>query len=105
MVYKANNKLIIIFNLPSVAHFWHERVFEARRETSSSSSSESTGLDLVDTPIVPHRDDFFRLMPISSLQGTLNEGITVLVDVGKDTILILQVTVAPIPPWDHARED
>ena len=96
---------MIIVNLPSIAHLWHERVFEAGGESSTSSSSESTRLDLVDTPIVSHGDDVFRLMPISSLQGTVDEGVIVLVDVGKDAILVLQVAVAPIPPWDHARED
>ena len=51
--------------LHSVADLRHERVLDAARETSSSSASESGGLDLINNPIGSVQQNVLSLVPVS----------------------------------------
>jgi len=74
----------------------HERPFETRGETSTTSSSETRGLDLADDPIVTLEDNLLGLVPVTHLPGALEvDGISV-VKVLENAILVSQTSVCSL---------
>jgi hypothetical protein len=93
------------YYLPAIANLRHEGVFQTRWEACTTSSSETACLDLINNPVVTHGNDFLGLMPVTSPDRTFYKGITIFIDVGEDTILILQTAVTPMPLLNHTRKD
>lgn len=69
--------------------------FQTRGETSTSSSSQTGGLDLIDDPIVALEDNLLRLVPIAHLLRALEVGRVSSVQILKDAILVLEAAVSP----------
>lgn len=74
----------------------HKRVLETSWETGSSSASQARLLDFVDNPVLAHGNDLFGLVPVSSLQSSVDERIAVLVHIREDPVLVRQSTVEPL---------
>lgn len=91
-------------DLPSIGNLWHERVFQTGWESSTSSATKTGLLDFVNDPVWAHREDVLGSMPITSLKRTIDEGVSIIVHISENTILILEVTIASIPAGDHLRE-
>jgi len=72
----------------------HERPLHSTRETSTTASSQTGGLDLGNDPIVSLDDHLLGLVPVTVLHSALKVGAVVAVQVGKDAILVLQAALA-----------
>lgn len=72
-----------------------ERPLQTTWETSSSSTSKPRVFDRLDDPAVSLQQDLLRLVPISSGLGSLDTVVMSAVEVGEDSVLILETTISP----------
>ena len=93
-----------MFDLPSIGNLWHERVFQTSWESSTSSATKTGLLDLVNDPILAHREDVLGSVPVTSLKRTIDEGVSIIVHISENAVLIFEVTITSIPVGDHLRE-
>eukprot|EP00354_Favella_ehrenbergii_P010829 CAMPEP_0170466100 /NCGR_PEP_ID=MMETSP0123-20130129/10192_1 /TAXON_ID=182087 /ORGANISM="Favella ehrenbergii, Strain Fehren 1" /LENGTH=420 /DNA_ID=CAMNT_0010732155 /DNA_START=1151 /DNA_END=2414 /DNA_ORIENTATION=- len=80
----------------AVGNLGHEGVLQTRGETSAAATAQARLFDFIDDPIGAHRENVFRLMPVTALEGTIDPGTAILVQVGEDAVLVRQVAI-------HAR--
>mmetsp|Transcript_32190 Transcript_32190/g.45769 ORF Transcript_32190/g.45769 Transcript_32190/m.45769 type:complete len:305 (-) Transcript_32190:35-949(-) len=78
----------------SVGFLGHEGPLETGWESSTSASTETGVLDLLDDPIGTHPHDFLRHVVITALQGVGQTPILFAIQVGENTVLILETTVS-----------
>ncbi|GMT31566.1 hypothetical protein PFISCL1PPCAC_22863, partial [Pristionchus fissidentatus] len=74
----------------------HESPLHSGRETGSSATAQSRGGHLLQNPVLALENDFLRLVPISSLHGSLETVVVAAVQIGEDTVLILEVSVGSL---------
>jgi hypothetical protein len=67
--------------------------FQSGWESCSSSAPQARCLDFVDDPIPPHQHEVLGPVPVTALHRTLDERVTLSVDVGEDAVLVLETTV------------
>lgn len=48
-----------------------------------------------------HAEDVLGAVPVASLEGSVDEGVSVIVDVGENSILVLQIAVAAVALGGH----
>ena len=70
--------------------------FQARGETSTTTATESGGLDLVDDPIVALENNFLGLVPVAHLLRAGKVGRVASVKILENTVLILQAAVSAL---------
>ena len=104
----------------TVALFWHERPFQARRETGAAAPAQPGFLDLLDNPIAPFEDQLLGVVPIAALLGARKPPVLAAVKVGEYPILVgkhcsslqrvvipakagIQEPVAKTPPYLDSR--
>lgn len=81
--------------IPSIGrNLWHERVFKSGGEASATSATKTGLFNLVYNPVWSHLDNFFGLVPIATLKRTLNERVSIFVEIGEDTVLVFEISVA-----------
>merc|ERR1719204_2699584 len=66
----------------------HEAPLEAAGEASTTSASQTAGLDLVDDPLAPLLHDLLGLVPLPALHGSLEPPVMAAIDVGEDSVSI-----------------
>lgn len=71
----------------------HERPFQTRGETSTTSSSQTRGLDLANDPIVTLEDDLLGLVPVAHPLRALEVDGVSSVQILKDAILVSETAV------------
>mmetsp|Transcript_5672 Transcript_5672/g.15056 ORF Transcript_5672/g.15056 Transcript_5672/m.15056 type:complete len:451 (+) Transcript_5672:362-1714(+) len=75
----------------------HERPLEATWEASAATAAQARGLHVCNDLLRTHEHKLFGLVPISPLLGGLEVGRLIIVQVGKNTILVRQTTrVSPL---------
>jgi hypothetical protein len=72
----------------------HEGPLETGRETSTTPTTKARLLNLIDDPIGTHLDHFLGLVPDAPLQSPFQVRILLAVNVGEDTVLVREPTVA-----------
>jgi len=73
---------------PSIRNLRHERVLETRRESGTASPAQPTLFDLINQPVVTHADDVLCAVPVAALHCSVDEAITVIIDVCKNAVLV-----------------
>ena len=89
----SNSICHINFFLPAIQRLVHETPLETSRETGTTTTSKTRFLHFLEDPFMTLEENLFGLVPITTLQGTLQLEIVLHVNVGKDTIVIMQTTI------------
>ena len=87
------NLSLRVVDLPAIGNLGHERVFEARGETSATAATQTRLFDFVDDPVRAHGEDVLGLMPVAAFHGAVNPGALILVQVGENAVLVRQTAV------------
>jgi hypothetical protein len=74
----------------------HERPFQTRGETGTTSTAQTRGLDLIDDPIVTLEDNLLGLVPVAHLLRVLEVGRVSSVQILENAILVLETAVRPL---------
>lgn len=69
--------------------------FQSGWKASTTTSTESRSLNLIDDPVVALENNLLRLVPVTKLLCVLEIGRVATVEVLKDAVLILQVSIRP----------
>jgi len=94
-----NSKLVVKnqskneYDLPAIGNLGHEGVLESGGESSTTTSSESRLLDLIDDPVLAHGENLLGLVPVTALESTLDKGVLIFIQVRENTVLIAQVSI------------
>jgi len=72
--------------------------FHARGETGTSTATKTGSLDLRDDPVVSLHDNLLCFVPVAILHRALQVCAVVAVQVGEDTVLILE-SALPVDRW------